>query len=85
MMTLNEIETVRRDLESELSSRYRKIWIQRTRLGSIVITLFPLKGEYDIITRKLFKDWTREGILGLINGTDNLEPLTTREKFTRLL
>lgn len=54
------------EVQLEVSDRYRKVWIQTTRFGSIILTLFPIKGDYDIITRKKFS-FDKESIVNLIN------------------
>ena len=50
------------EVQLEVSDRYRKVWIQTTRFGSIILTLFPIKGDYDIITRKKFS-FDKESII----------------------
>lgn len=45
---MNLIE-LRRQVEAEFPE-FRKIWIETSRFNSLCITLFPLTGDYRIIT-----------------------------------
>jgi len=58
-----------RELELYFSDRYRRIWVQTTRLGSVCLTLFPVDQTqvYRIITRQRFGDVTFENLRDLID------------------
>ena len=65
--------SVQRTMNDRHSSRYRRIWVQYVRIGKervdIVITLFPIKGDYRMV---FFRDLnvdtiSLESVLGLID------------------
>ena len=62
------MRTIERDLETYFTDRYRRIWVQTTRLGSICLTLFPVDTHqnYRIITEKNFGEITFEKVRDLI-------------------
>jgi hypothetical protein len=57
------------ELEVLFSDRFRRIWIQTTRLGSVCVTLFPvdIHQRYRIVTRQGFGELTIERLTNLIN------------------
>lgn len=53
------------------SDRYRRIWVQETRLGSLCITLFPIDGSnYKIVTRQRMGEITFEKVRDIILSLD---------------
>ena len=63
---------IQKTMSDRHSSRYRRIWVQYGRIGKeridIVITLFPIKGDYRIVFFRDLKVDTisLESVLGLI-------------------
>lgn len=60
---------VEEDLLIIFSNRYRKMWVQFTRHGSICVTAFPLDRDqsYEIFTFIKIEDWSVENLTALIN------------------
>ena len=57
-----------RELQVLFADRYRRIWVQTTRLGSICLTLFPVDTHqgYRIISERNFGEITTEKLSDLI-------------------
>lgn len=62
------MRTLERELETYFADRYRRIWVQTTRLGSVCLTLFPvgIHQNYRIVTESNFGEITFEKIRDLI-------------------
>jgi len=64
---------IQRTMNSRHSSRYRRIWVQYARIGKekvdIVITLFPINGDYRMVFFRGLNVHTisLESVLGLID------------------
>lgn len=61
MQLLHDINwrVLERELQRSLSDRFRRVWVNYTRLGSVQFTLFPLMNVheiYTIVTRRNFID-----------------------------
>lgn len=70
MESLNSVDLkVReRELESSFSDRFRRVWLQHTRLGSLCITAFPINPveHYRIFTQKNVQDWSVESLKNIV-------------------
>lgn len=70
MESLNEVNwRVReKELESFFSDRFRRVWLEHTRLGSICITAFPLNQNesYKIFTAFKINDWSLENLKNIV-------------------
>ncbi len=56
------------ELQNRLSSHWRRIWICRSRLNTICITLFPItfSSDYRIITKQNITDLSIDNLVKLI-------------------
>ena len=58
---------LRENLEERFSHIYRKIWINKSRLNTVQVILFPLKGSnYIIKTKSNFGEITEENLYRFI-------------------
>jgi hypothetical protein len=59
---------LQRELEASLSDRFRRVWINYTRLGSVCITAFPVNPNetYRIFTQTKVQDWSVEGLRNIV-------------------
>jgi hypothetical protein len=57
-----------RELENSFSERFRKVWIQYSRLGSICITAFPIDRnmDYEIYTAFKIDDFSVENLRNIV-------------------
>ena len=68
------ISRTQRTMSETHSDRFRRIWVQYTRIGKmrvdVVITLFPIKGDYRMVFFRELNVHTIsiESIMGLINS-----------------
>jgi hypothetical protein len=74
MEVLNNINwnVLAREVQSSLSNRFRKVWVNYTKLGSIQFTLFPnnAHASYEIVTRTRFVD-VNKNIFAHARGYDS--------------
>lgn len=74
MENLNQVnwKERERELEAFFSDRFRRVWLQHTRLGSVCITAFPLPSEesrypsYRIFTATKISDWSLENLKNIV-------------------
>lgn len=59
---------LQRELEISLSDRFRRVWVDHTRLGSLCITAFPINPNehYRIFTQKNVQDWSVENLRNIV-------------------
>lgn len=55
-----------RELAESFSDRFRRVWLQHTRFGNVVITVFPLQGEYQMYFAKNVQDWSLESLRNIV-------------------
>lgn len=72
-MNMENLKTINwkereRELENLFSDRFRKMWIQYTRLGSVCITAFPLNQNetYQIFTSFKMNDFSLENLKNIV-------------------
>jgi hypothetical protein len=69
-MDLNKINWKKSEAELEtlFSDRFRRIWIQYTRLNTLCITLFPVdrNANYKFITEYKVQDWSVENLKNIV-------------------
>jgi hypothetical protein len=70
MESLNQINWKERERELEVifSDRFRRVWLQHTRLGSVCITAFPhgVASGYEIFTAFKINDWSVENLKNIV-------------------
>lgn len=70
MENLNRVDwkARERELESLFSDRFRRMWIQYTRLGSVCITAFPVNPHesYEIFTSFKMNDFSVENLKNIV-------------------
>lgn len=69
-MDLNNIDwrVRQRELENSFSDRFRRVWVDYTRLGSVCITAFPLNPleRYRIFTASRVQDYSLESLRNIV-------------------
>lgn len=70
MENLNSVNWSERqkELENSLNDRFRRVWINYTRLGSVCITAFPINQleRYRIFTAFKVQDWSVENLKNIV-------------------
>ncbi len=70
MENLNSIDWVEREkeLQNSFSNRFRRMWLQYSRLGSVCITVFPINQNerYRICTESKVQNFSLENLKNIV-------------------
>jgi hypothetical protein len=70
MENMNSVDWKERELELEsaLSDKFRRVWLQYSRLASVCITLFPVNPNesYRIVIKHKIQDWSLENLKSIV-------------------
>lgn len=70
MENLNSVNMIerQRELATSFADRFRRVWLQHTRFGNVVITVFPLNPHesYKMYFAKNVQDFSLENLRNIV-------------------